>query len=315
MAIVTNVATIRTRFGIIGSPSEDGAIFNPMVYCACPGNVERLRQYFEDRADRFRSERFPYGICHKLSGRLRKSRLADAADMAMGKLLLRDYAKAGITEDQYAIAVFQAATWCDRANWTESRGRRGKERYPYRGSMAGGGDDPRAVAMAEEAIITPIDGRETVAAGKAAFFTDGGQTVAEGIREALVGAGGEEKLPEPFSVEGGKCRPRNDGRIGRNANGRWVQPVGYGKAITYPACTVTDSRETERLPSYAGPAPVPAPSPWTADDHATVENRRPAAEEPRRPAPAPEPELTAEEDAKAYAAFVARCRERAAEVD
>lgn len=276
MTIANNAAAIQTRFGIIGSPSEDGAIFNPMLYCACPGRVEALLAYFEQRADKFRSRLFPFGICHGLKGKLRRSKLEDAAQMALGKFLLRDYSAAGITEDEAARAIFQAAAWCDHAHWIASRGSRGKERYPYRGSMAGGGDDPRAVAIAEEAILAPVNGRETVAAGKAAFFTDGGQTVADGIREALVGAGGEERIPEPFHVDGGKCRPRNDGRIGRDANGRWVQPVGYGKSITYPPCEVIDSRETDSLPRYSGPAAAPTPAPWSADDHATITNRKPA---------------------------------------
>lgn len=313
--MTTTTTTRQTRFGIIGSPSEDGAIFDPMLYLACPGRLADLLAYFELRADRFRSKLFPFGICHGLRGKLRRSKLADASQLALGKFLLRDYAKAGITEDEAAKAVFQAAAWCDRANWRETSGGRGAGRYPYRGSMAGGGDDPRAVAVAEESILSPVAGRATVAAGKAAFFADGGQTVAEGIREALVGAGGEQRLPEPFHVDGGKCRPRNDGRMIRDENGRWKQPVGYGRSVTYPACEVTDSRETDSLPRYTGPAPSPAPSPWTAADHATILNRRPAAEEPSRPAPAPEPTLTAGEEAEAYAAFVARCRERAAAAD
>lgn len=305
----TNATTRQTRFGILGMPpSEDGAIFNPMLWLADPGNLAALRAYYSQRADKFRSERHPYGICHRLPQRLRLSRLADAVEMALGKFMLRDYAAAGITEDEFAKAVFQAACWCDRANWSESRGRRATERYPYRGSMAGGGDDPRAVAIAEEDILTPVNGRETVAAGKAAFFTDGGQTVAEGLREALVGAGGEEQLAEPFHVDGGKGRPRNDGKMVRNANGRWHQPAGYGKAITYPACVVTDSRETDSVPAYAGAAPAPAPAPWTADDHATVTNRRPAAPEPKR-LRQPEPEeKTAAEEAAEFAAYAERYR-------
>jgi len=306
----SNVATLRTRFGILGMPpSEDGAIFNPMLWLACPGNIAALRAYYTQRADKFRSERYPYGICYRLPNRLRLSRLADAAEMALGKFMLRDYGKAGITEDEVAKAIFQAATWCDRANWTESRGRRAKERYPYRGSMAGGGDDPRAVAIAEEAILEPVNGRATAAAGRAAFFTDGGQTVAEGVREALVGAGGEEKLPEPFHVEGGRCTPRNDGKMARDpVTGRWAQPVGYGKAVTYPACDVTDSRETDSLPRYAGPAPLPQPQPWTEADHAAITNRKPATPEPqRKPQPADKPQ-TAAEEAAAYAAYVERHR-------
>lgn len=309
MATENTINVRHTRFGMIGQPSASGETFNALEWAAIPGNLDSLRTYYEKRADKFRSERYPYGICHRLTGRLRKSRLADAAEMGIGKFLLRDYAKAGIRADEVAKAVFQAATWCDRANWTESRGRRGKESYPYRGTMAGGGDDPRAVAIAEEAILEPIQGRETVAAGKAAFFTDGGQSVADGIREALVGAGGEEKIPEQFHVDGGKCCPRNDGRIGRDENGRWVQPVGYGKSVTYPACTVTDSRETDSMPRYAGSAPAPAPSPWTAEDHATIINRR-SAPLPLPPSPRQfQPTTTsAADDAREYAAYVERHR-------
>jgi len=270
---------LQTPFGLYNNtPSEDGAPFNPMLYLMCPGRLAQLLAFFRQSADRFRSERFPYGICYGLRGRLRQSRLDDAAQMALGKFLLRDYAKAGITEDEPARAVYSARAWCNAAQWSESRGRRGRERYPYRGSMSGGGDDPRAVAIAEEAILSPVHGRQTAAAGKAQFFVDGGQTVAEGIREALVGAGGELKIDTPFHVDGGTCCPRNDGRM-EHVDGRWRQPVGYGKNVKYPECYVTDSVDTDDVPRYAGPAPSPEPQPWTADDHATIVNRLPAADD------------------------------------
>lgn len=64
----------------------------------------------------------------------------------------------------------------------------------------------------------------------------------------------------------------------RHENGRWTQPAGYGKAVTYPACEVTDSTETDSVPRYAGPAPAPQPQPWTAEEHATITNRKPASE-------------------------------------
>lgn len=256
------MATIaHPAFGIIGmTPSEDGATFNPMLWLACPGNEKRARGLFRRKAARYVNKKTGRGLVDGLTGRELASRLDDAADMGMYQFMTRDYAKAGITEDEVGKALFQAAAYCDRAGWREGRGHRQDVRkaYPYVSSMAAGGDNPATVvATAERA-----DRLRMMDAAQA--------------REALQGAGREEKVTDDkctavYYVDGGTCRGETDGKlVATEARTTWVEtpsgeyrfskrtlPTGWrmdrrrGRPATYAPCVVPDAADCDDTPRYA----------------------------------------------------------------
>jgi hypothetical protein len=129
-------------------------------------------------------------------------------------------------------------------------------------------------------------------------------------REALTGEGCDELKTGTLKVAGGKRRPNGHGKMVRTeaVAREWVetmpmvtvetlaaggglsepQPIPFAEIVTgwkmdrrrgkeqsYESCSVTvatDCREVRRF----NPAPAPQPQPWAAEDHATIENRRPA---------------------------------------
>lgn len=262
-------------FGRIDAPaSEDGAIFQPLTWLACPGNLERLRRYGMRRFVRS-------GGADGLTGRVRESRLDDAADMLLQVFTDRDYAKAGITEDEVGKAIMGAARYCERAQWRHGTGRRqGDRRYfPRVSSMSAGGDNPARLAAAIETVVAryPSAIRREIDRANA--------------REALAGTGGEEKTGETYMVDGGSLYPETDGRMvststrnayvdrpGQTDDGTAYRfaavPMAGGwkmerrkahKPETYGACTVADVADTDdTAPRYAGPAPIPAAVPGGA---------------------------------------------------
>ena len=266
---------IHPTFGRIDAPaSEDGAIFNPLHWLACPGNLERLRRYAVRRFMRA-------GGADGLTGRVRAARCEDAADMLLQVFTDRDYEKAGITEDEVGRAIMGAARYCDRAQWRHGTGRRQGDRryYPRVSSMSAGGDNPARLAAAIETVAAryPSAIRREIDRGNA--------------REALVGAGGEEKTGETYMVEGGTLYPETDGRMIPTATRTlWVDrpgetedgtayryaavPMAGGwrmerrkahKPEAYEACTVADTADTdETAPRYAGHAAIPAAVPGGA---------------------------------------------------
>ena len=269
------MAIMHPTFGRIDTPaSEDGAIFNPLHWLACPGNLERLRRYAVRRFVRS-------GGADGLAGRVRASRCDDAADMMLQVFTDRDYAKAGITEDEVGRAIMGAARYCERAQWRHGTGRRQGDRrfYPRVSSMSAGGDNPARLAAAIETVAAryPSALRREIDRANA--------------REALCGAGGEEKTGEAYTVEGGSLYPETDGRMVPTATRTlWVDrpgqtedgaayryaavPMAGGwrmerrkahKPETYTACTVADVADTDDVaPRYAGHAAIPAAVPGGA---------------------------------------------------
>jgi hypothetical protein len=262
-------------FGRIDAPaSEDGAIFQPLVWLSCPGNLERLRRYAVRRFMRA-------GGADGLTGRVRASRCEDAADMLLQVFTDRDYQKAGITEDEVGRAIMGAARYCDRAQWRNGSGRRQGDRryYPRVSSMSAGGDNPARLAAAIETVAAryPSAIRREIDRANA--------------REALCGAGGEEKTGETYMVDGGSLYPETDGRMvststrtayvdrpGQTDDGTAYKyaavPMAGGwkmerrkahKPETYGGCTVADVADTDdTAPRYAGHAPIPAAVPGGA---------------------------------------------------
>lgn len=269
------MAIMHPTFGRIDAPaSEDGAIFQPLVWLSCPGNLERLRRYGMRRFVRS-------GGADGLTGKVRASRLEDAADMLLQVFIDRDYAKAGITEDEIGRAIMGAARYCERAQWRHGTGRRQGDRryYPRVSSMSAGGDNPARLAAAIETVAAryPSAIRREIDRGNA--------------REALIGSGSEEQTGEAYSVDGGSLYPETDGRMIATATRTvWVDrpgvtedgeayryaavpfPAGWRmerrkahKPEAYPPCTVPDSVDTDDpAPRYAGHAPIPAAVPGGA---------------------------------------------------
>jgi hypothetical protein len=262
-------------FGRIDAPaSEDGAIFNPLHWLSCPGNMERLRRYAVRRFMRS-------GGADGLTGRVRESRCDDAADMLLQVFTDRDYAKAGITEDEVGRAIMGAARYCDRAQWRNGTGRRQGDRryYPRVSSMSAGGDNPARLAAAIETVAAryPSAIRSEIDRGNA--------------REALCGLWDEEKTGEMYAVDGGTLYPETDGRMVATATRTlWIErpgqtedgesyryaavpvPAGWRmerrkahRPEAYAACSVVDACDTDApAPRYAGHAPAPAPVPGGA---------------------------------------------------
>lgn len=263
---------LHSVFGRIDTPaSEDGAIFKPLVWLSCPGNMERLRRYGMRRFVRS-------GGADGLTGRIRQSRMDDAADMLLQVFTDRDYAKAGITEDEVGRAIMGAARYCDRAQWRHGTGRRQGDRKPFPrvSSMSAGGDNPARIAAAIETVAAryPSAIRREIDRGNA--------------REALIGSGGEEKTGESYAVEGGSLYPETEGKMVPTATRTlWIDrpgetedgtpfrfsavtiPAGWRmdrrkshKPEAYPPCIVEDAADTDGpAPRYAGHAPIPAPIP------------------------------------------------------
>ena len=145
--------------------------------------------------------------------------------------------------------------------------------------MSAGGDNPARLAAAIETVAAryPSAIRREIDRANA--------------REALCGAGGEEKTGEAYTVDGGTLYPETDGRMiptatrtlwvdrpGVTADGEAYRfaavPMAGGwkmerrkshKPETYSACTVADAADTDdTAPRYAGHAAIPAAVPGGA---------------------------------------------------
>lgn len=260
-------------FGKIGgAPSEDGAIFRPLVWLSCPGNFRRLTHYGKRRAARA-------GILDGLTGRVRAARAEECGQMLVRVFIDRDYGakldadgkviRPAVTEDEVGRAILGAAKYCDRANWREGSGHRQdrRKRYPLVSSMSATGDNPAAIAALAETAERQRTAR------------------AEYVREALCGADDEEKTGETYAVDGGECYPEGDGKMiatdarrtwigrpGQYEDGTpfrfslWYYPTGWKmdrrkahKPSAFAPCAVADTVDTDAArPRYAGPAPLPA---------------------------------------------------------
>lgn len=247
-------------FGQIGGKaSEDGAIFNPMVWLACPGNEQRARAWFRRKAARFVYPKTGRGLVDGLRGGKLASRLDDAADMGMWVFMTRDYARAGITEDEVGKAILQAGAYCVRAQWRDGHGHRCdvRNRYPYMGSMHRTGDNPATIALAveraERGMMMPADD----------------------AREALAGAGREEKIATDtatavYMVEGGRGQGQSDGKMVptvtrktwvetphgeyrfscRHLHGGWRMERGRARPVDYAPCVVPDVVDCDDAPRF-----------------------------------------------------------------
>jgi len=285
--------------------------FCPLRWLACPGNLRRLqtvarRAWARDMKDRF-------AIPGQATGQQRRrwtNAAREAAVEAVYDLFTsRDYAAAGITDDEPARAVLSAVAYCRKAGWRVGGGggSRADSRVaqPYLPAAYSRGDNPGAVV----ATIETARGRYPTALQKAI-----GQTAA---REAIVGCPVEEPIVDPDAtgvvvVEGGSHYATTRRMVADTVPGRWVdtgEPTRWGGAFcrtiiyhrfqrqdrqrwrmvdvkhhyktVWSAAVQIDAADTDDgQPRYAGnavaPAAVNAPTgaycPWTApgQPHATT---------------------------------------------
>jgi len=211
--------------------------------------------------------------------------------------------------------LLRRSGWRDKLSAT-GHGQR-KHRYrPYAASMSVRTEDPaRLVAAAEEASHRGLWGADV---GKRGPRKPGlRKTSKKEALAAIVGEPVREVVVGPIAVSGGVAWVPNDGKMrevvvrevaftfhtGERKDGKWI-PDGYEEQLcevetewkmvagqpkrqewprTFVAEAVDCGNERPRLSRGSGAAVQP--DPWTAEDHATIENRKPAENEWQEVAP------------------------------
>lgn len=274
---------LHPQFGRIVVEPAEGTVFDPLAVFLDPGMLPRLLRFWEGKAARD-------GVGAGLPPRLRKAAREEAAQRALRLFTNRDYASAGITADEVARAILSATRWMQRAKWRddaedrEARGDGRREWFPHNRASDSRTANPSRMVAAWE-----------------------GDNVA---RAALAGEGCDERKTVMVRVAGGKRRPPGNGKMVRTERvvRQWVEvlpmvtveaiaagggeatpePIPFAEIVTgwamerrrgkeqqYSPCAVWESEDRREVRRFE-PAPAPAPAPWSADDHATIKNRRPA---------------------------------------
>lgn len=289
------VAKLRTiRHGVLGQLSVDpepGTVFDPLPWFYFGGFLESLLSYFRYRAGRS-------GVGDGLPRQPRASALEDAAQTALADFVDRDYAADEITAPEIARAVLTTIGRMKRNGWKAKRGGSANVQwFPYNRAMDSRTPNPAAIVAAVE----PFPASQSVT---------GLDPMA-----ALTGVGCDETKVHRISNPGGRCRPRNHGkmqpeRIVRqwvervpfvsvdtlvNGGGTaeklamdcervvqgWTMVRGYGKSIAFPPARVwktLDGVHTQRFSPFQPPQGIA----W-ADDGGPVCNlhtRRPCLRQP-----------------------------------
>jgi len=277
--------------------------FQPLRWLSCPGNLRRLqtvarRAWTRDMRDRFT---IPGQATKDQRRRWAASAREAAVEAVYDVFVSRDYAAAGITDDEPARAVLSAVAYCRKGGWKVGGGSRADSRVaqPYLPAAYSRGDNPGAVV----ATIETVRGRYPTALQRAV-----GQTAA---REAIVGCPVEEPIVDPDStgvvvVEGGSHYATTRQMVADTVPGRWYdtgEPTRWGGAFCrtiihhryqrqdrqrwrmvevrhhrktdWPVAVQIDAADTDDgQPRYAGNAAAPAPvvcpvgavcpTPWAA---------------------------------------------------
>jgi hypothetical protein len=262
------LAKLRTiRHGVFGQLSVDpepGTVFDPLPWFMFGGFLDNLLAYFRYRASRS-------GIGDGLPKHLRLSALDDAAQTALADVLDRDYEADGITGPEIARAVLTTIGRMKRNGWRAKRaGAEHVQWFPYNRAQDSRTANPAAIVAAVEPLPEVVDGMSPM--------------------NALTGHGTDETKAHRTNTPGGRCRPRNHGkmrpeRIVRQwvervpfvsvdtlANGGgvaeklamdcervvqgWTMVRGYGKSIAYHPAQVwqtLDGIHTQRFSQHQPP--------------------------------------------------------------
>lgn len=273
--MVAKLKTIRHNvLGPLSVEPEPGTVFNPLPWFLFGGFMDNLLSYFRYRAGR-------NGIGHGMPPHLRLSALDDAAQNALADLLDRDYETAGITAPEIGKAVLTTISRLKRRGWRASYpGADELQWFPFNRAMDSRTPNPAAIVAAVEP------------------FPDGQSVTGLSPMDALTGRGTDETKTGTITVPGGRCRPRNHGkmkpeRIVRQwvervpfvsveslANGGgvaeklpvdceravtgWTMVRGYGKSVAYPASTVCRTIDGETVRAFA-PYNPPMGKAWEDD--------------------------------------------------
>jgi hypothetical protein len=264
------VAKLRTiRHGVLGPLSvepEPGTVFDPLPWFYFGGFLKALLAYFSYRAGRS-------GVGNGMPRQARAAALEDAAQAALEDFIDRDYAAAEITAPEIARAVLSTIGRMKRNGWRATRaGADTVQWFPYNRGMDSRTPNPAA-------IVAAVD-----------QFPDGQSVTGLDPMAALTGAGTDEQKVHRLNTPGGRCRPRNHGkmrpeRIVRQwvervpfvsvetlANGGgtaeklamdceravmgWTMVRGYSKSVAFPAARVwrtLDGVHTRRFSQYQPP--------------------------------------------------------------
>ena len=259
------VAKLKTiRHNVLGQLSvepEEGTVFNPLPWFLFGGFLDNLLSYFRYRASRS-------GIGHGLPQHLRLSALDDAAQTALADFTDRDWEEAGITAPEIARAVLSTIGRMKRNGWRATRGGSDTVQwFPYNRAMDSRTPNPAAIVAAVEP------------------FPDGQSVTGLSPMDALTGRGTDEEKTGTVTVPGGRCRPRNHGKMKPERIVRqWVERVpfvsvetlaagggvaeklamdceravtgwtmvrGYGKSVAFPASTVCRTIDGEAVRAFA----------------------------------------------------------------
>jgi len=275
---------VHPLFGRIAVEPAEGTVFDPHAVFLDPGMLPRLLRFWAGKAARD-------GVGAGLPPQLRKAAREEAAQRALRLFTTRDYAAAGIHADAVAIAILSTTRWMQRAQWredAEDRSARGDGKRgwfpwnraqdcrtvdPSRLVAAWEGDDDARAALTGEGCDEAKTGTVRVPGGKRQPPGHGKMVRTERIVREWV-----EAMPmvavETLAAGGGLAQPQPI-PFAEIVTG-WRMDRRRGKAQRYEACAVTvatDCREERRF----HPAPTPTREPWTADDHAAIVNRVPAA--------------------------------------
>jgi hypothetical protein len=236
--------------------------------------MDSLLSYFRYRAGRS-------GIGHGMPQHLRLAALDDAAQNALADFLDRDYETAGITAPEIAKAVLTTIARLKRRGWRASYpGADTVQWFPYNRARDSRTANPAAIVAAVEP------------------FPDGQSVTGLDPMDALTGRGTDETKTGTITVQGGRCRPRNHGKIQPERIVRqWVERVpfvsvetlaagggvaeklpvdceravlgwtmvrGYGKSVAFPQSTVCRTIDGEVVRAFA-PFQPPQVTAWEDD--------------------------------------------------
>jgi hypothetical protein len=265
--MVAKLRTIRHNvLGTLGVEPEPGTVFNPLPWFYFGGFLKALLAYFAYRAGRS-------GIGQGMARQARAAALEDAAQNALADFLDRDYTETGITGPEIARAVLSAIARAKRRGWRASYpGSDVVQWFPYNRAMDSRTPNPAA-------IVAAVD-----------QFPDGQSVTGLDPMAALTGTGTDEMKVHRFSTPGGRCRPRNHGKMKperilrqwvervpfvsvetlANGGGQaeklavdceravagWTMVRGYGKSVAFPPARVwrtLDGVHTRRFLQYTPP--------------------------------------------------------------
>jgi hypothetical protein len=248
-----------------------GIPFDPLWFLTCPGRFKALQRFARKRAAKaLRRGQFGTRAGEKEcdhSGRVtkeqRESMLDEAVTAYMDFFMHRDYAAAGIDNDNVFGAVMSAAAWLDRARWRHPDTTRHGEReergfYPY--ALPTDPSPDRIAAAGETLGIDP----ETAAAAIIGTGTDEGDTRrAVGIPGGPSGRGatdGRMVWAETVTRQWIEVDSNGDRTECTETEGEWKMKRGRGRKRDLPAAVVIDSPPADARRYVRHPIPAARPA-------------------------------------------------------